>query len=70
MSKKTFFRVLRLILLVDVKAFSLALISSVSEKDLQKEFSFTLCGQATLFNVQRRFSVNKVAPLSFKCKPS
>ena len=56
--------------LVDVKRFPLACISSELENDLEEEFSFMLCGHATLFNVERIFSVNKVAPLSFKCKPS
>ena len=53
-----------------MKAFPLTRILSKSENDLEKELSFTLCGHATLFNAERIFSVNKVAPLSFKCKPS
>ena len=59
-----------LILLADMKAFPLVLISSASENDLGEELSFTLCCHATLFNAQKIFSVNKVAPLPFKCKPS
>ena len=54
----------------DVKAFLLAHLSSESENDSEEEFSFTLCGQATLFNAERIFLVNKAAPLSFKCKSS
>ena len=59
-----------LILLVDGKAFPLVRILSESENDLEKEYSFTLCGHATLFNAEIIFSVNKVTPLSSKCKPS
>ena len=53
----------RFIILVDVKAFSLARISL-------EEFSFPVCGYAALFNVEKIFSVNKVALLSFNWKPS
>ena len=42
----------------------------LSENDLEEEFTFVLCSHATLFNAERIFSVNKIAPLSFKCKPS
>ena len=35
---------------------------------MEEEFTFTLCDHATLFNTERMFSVNKVAPLSFKFK--
>ena len=59
-----------LILLVDVKAFPLAPMLSESENDLEEDFSFTLCGHATLFNAERIVLVQKVAPLLFKCKPS
>ena len=51
-----------------MKAFPLACISSGSENDLEGQFSFTRCGHATLFNAERIFSANKVAPLPFKCK--
>ena len=68
--KNKFLGCFALILLVDVKAFPLARILLLSENDLEEEFTFTLCGHATLFNAERIFSVNKVAPLSFKCKPS
>ena len=47
-----------------------ACISSESVNNLVEELSFTLCGHVTLFNVERIFSVNKVAPLSFKYKMS
>ena len=57
-------------LLVDVKTFFSARMLSESENDLEEEFTFTLCAHATLFNADRIFSVNKVAPLSFKCKLS
>ena len=59
-----------LINLVDVKAFPLERISLEWENDLEEEFSFRLCGHVTLFNAERIFSMNKVAPLSFKCKSS
>ena len=49
-------------LLVDAKALSLTRISSEPENDLEEEFLFTLCGHVTLFNVERIFLVNKVAP--------
>ena len=52
-----------------MKVFPLARILPESENDLE-EFSFVLCSHATLFNAERIFSVNKIAPLSFKCKPS
>ena len=42
----------------------------LSENDLEEEFTFVLCSHATLFNAERIFSVNKIATLSFKCKPS
>ena len=63
-------RCFALILLFDV--FPLVRIPSESENDLE-ELSF--CGHAERifnaeFNAERIFSVNKVAPLSFKCKPS
>ena len=70
MTKKKNLGCFVLILLVDVKAFPLASISLESENDLEKEFSFTVCGHATLFSAERIFPVNKVAPLSFKCKSS
>ena len=70
MTKKKILWCFALILLVDVKAFPIALISSESKNDLEEKFTFTLCGHATLFNAEIIFSVNKVAPLSFKCKPS
>ena len=50
-----------LILLVDVKAFPLARISSESENDLEEELSFMLCCHGSLFNAERIFLVNKVA---------
>ena len=53
-----------------MKAFPLACIPSESEDDLEEEFSFTFCGHVTLLNAERIFSVNNVAPLSFKCKLS
>ena len=68
--KKKFLGCFALILLVDVKAFPLARILLESENDLEEEFTFMLCGHATLIHAERIFSVNKVAPLSFKCKPS
>ena len=55
--------------MVDVKAFPLVLILSESENDLEEEFLFTICGHVTLFNAKIIFSVNNVAPLSFKYKP-
>ena len=67
-AKNTFLGCLTLIFLVDEKAFPLALLSLESENNLEEEFSFTFCGHATLFNGESE--VNKVAPLSFKCKPS
>ena len=68
--KKRFLGCFALILLVDVKIFPLARILLESENDLEEEYTFMFCGHATLFNAERIFSVNKVAPLSFKCKPS
>ena len=53
-----------------MKAFPSARILSESENDLEEEFTFTIWGHATLVNAKRIFSVNEVAPLSFKCKPS
>ena len=53
-----------------MKVFPLARILSESENDLEEEFSFVLCSHATLFNAERIFSVNRITPLSFKCKPS
>ena len=69
MTKNKFLGCFALLFLVDVKAFTLARIPSESDNDVEEEFSFTLCGHATLFNVERIFSVNKIATLSFKCKP-
>ena len=69
MTKKYFLGFSALKLLVDVKAFPLARISLESENDFVEDISFTLCDYATLFNDERMFSVNKVAHLSFKCKP-
>ena len=60
--KNKFLGCFTLILSVDVKAFLLAHLSSESENDLEEEFSSTLCGQATLFNAERIFLVNKAAP--------
>ena len=68
--KNKFLGCFPLILLVDVKAFPLACIWSQSENDLEEEFTYTHCGHATLFNPEKIFLVNKVAPLSFKWKPS
>ena len=59
--KNKFLGCFNIILLVNVKAFPLAGIWSESENDLE-EFSFTLCGHATLLNAERIFSMNKVAP--------
>ena len=69
-SKPKFLGCFTLILLVDVKAFPSARILSEPENDLEEEFTFTIWGHATLVNAKRIFSVNEVAPLSFKCKPS
>ena len=62
MTKNIFWGCSTLIILVEVKAFSLARISSESENDLEEKISFTLCGHATLFNAERTFSLNKVVP--------
>ena len=51
-----------LIILVDVKSIPLAGISTDSESDLEKEFSFTLYGHATLLNAERIFSCNGNVP--------
>ena len=49
-------------LLVDVKALYYR-----DQKMIWKKNSlFTLCGHAILFNAERIFLVNRVAPLSFK----
>ena len=58
--KNKFLGCFALILLVDVKAFPLARILSESENDLEEEFTFTLCGHATLF---------KELASSFPCFP-
>ena len=56
---KKCFSMLRFNILVDMKKFPLARISSESENKLEEEFSFTLCGHAALFNVERMLSVNE-----------
>ena len=68
--KNKFLQCFALIILVDLKAYPLAHISMESDNDLEEELFFTLCVHPTLFNTERMLSVNKVAPLSFKCKPS
>ena len=50
---------LRFNILVDLKKFPLARISSESENELEEKFSFTLCGHAASFNVERMLLVNE-----------
>ena len=59
--KNKFLGCFALILLFGVKGLHSVRIPSESENDLEEEFSFTLCGHATLFNAEKIFSVNKVS---------
>ena len=56
---KKCFSMLRFNILVDLKKFHWARISSESENELEEKFSFTLCGHAASFNVERMLLVNE-----------